>query len=46
MKPGGAAFGAPGLHPKWTTSAKQGFGTAASRASRVWFTIARGVLTE
>ncbi len=42
----GLAFGKPGLHPKWTTSAKQGVGTAATRASRVWFTIAEGILTE
>jgi glucoamylase len=41
------APGAPGIDFSWQTSQKQGIGTAyeASR-SRVWFTIAKGILTE
>jgi glucoamylase len=30
----------------WPTAAKNGFGTSASLASKVWFTLANGVLTE
>ncbi|HKO16236.1 MAG TPA: glycoside hydrolase family 15 protein [Gemmatimonadaceae bacterium] len=32
--------------PNWTTGAKDGVGTANNGRSRVWFTIANGVLTE
>jgi len=42
----GEAFGAPGLEPRWTTSNKDGIGTAYSVSSRIWFTIAEGILTE
>jgi glucoamylase len=42
----GEAFGWPGLEPRWAPGAKQGVGTARSDNSRVWFTIAEGVLTE
>ncbi|MBI3049295.1 MAG: glucan 1,4-alpha-glucosidase [Acidobacteria bacterium] len=42
----GEAFGWPGLEPRWASGAKQGVGTARSDRSRVWFTIAEGVLTE
>ena len=42
----GAAFGAPGLPPKWTSSSKDGVGTAYSTASSVWFTISHGILNE
>ena len=38
------AFGSP-LAPKWTRSDKDGVGTAASQ-STLWFTIAKGVVTE
>lgn len=41
-----AAFGHPGLDPHWSTGAKGGVGTAADAESRVWFTLADGVLTE
>lgn len=41
-----SAPGAPGLAPRWTTSSKVGVGTAAGLASRVWFTLARGIVTE
>ena len=38
--------GAPGLQPRWTSSAKSGVGTAVSSASRLWFTISHGILNE
>lgn len=40
------AFGAPGIHFPWATSQKQGVGTALNQKSKVWFTIARGIVTE
>jgi len=40
------AFGQPGIAPRWTRSAKDAVGTAAAAASRVWFTMSRGVLNE
>jgi len=40
------AFGGPGIQPRWTSAAKEGIGTAYSTASRVWFTLWRGILTE
>jgi glucoamylase len=40
------AFGQPGLAPAWSSSAKEAVGTAYSVASRVWFTLADGILTE
>jgi glucoamylase len=43
---GGAAFGAPGMEPRWTSSEKQTVGTAYSASSRVWYTIAHGILNE
>ncbi|HLW52042.1 MAG TPA: glycoside hydrolase family 15 protein [Candidatus Angelobacter sp.] len=42
----GSAFGQPGIPPTWTTSNKDGIGTAYSSSSRVWFTLAQGILTE
>jgi glucoamylase len=41
-----AAPGQPGESPRWTTGAKTAVGTAASQASRVWFTISHGILNE
>jgi hypothetical protein len=38
--------GAPGIPPRWTSSAKSGVGTAAGRGSRAWFTISHGILNE
>src|SRR6185312_9370194 len=38
--------GAPGISPRWTSSAKSGVGTAANANSRVWFTISHGILNE
>ncbi|OGP16110.1 MAG: hypothetical protein A2V21_311325 [Deltaproteobacteria bacterium GWC2_55_46] len=40
------AFGKPGLSPRWSRASKQGVGTALSAFSRVWFTIADGIITE
>ena len=40
------AFGAPGIEPRWTQGAKDGVGTAYSTASRVWFTLFNGSVTE
>jgi len=40
------AFGAPGIAPRWTRSAKDMVGTAYSSVSRVWFTLSHGVLNE
>lgn len=39
-------FGYPGIDPRWTSSAKDGVGTAISSHSRVWFTISHGILNE
>ncbi|HVZ19685.1 MAG TPA: hypothetical protein VG871_01410, partial [Vicinamibacterales bacterium] len=38
--------GWPGIEPRWTSSAKNGIGTAVQRASRVWFTLSHGILNE
>ncbi|MGB3615126.1 MAG: glycoside hydrolase family 15 protein [Elainellaceae cyanobacterium] len=40
------AFGPYGTRPRWTQGNKDGVGTAYSTASRVWFTLWNGVLTE
>jgi glucoamylase len=37
---------AQGFDAHWPTAAKNGFGTSASLASKVWFTLAEGVMTE
>ncbi len=41
-----AAFGAPGIEPRWTSSAKEGLGTAYHTSCRVWFTLSRGIVNE
>jgi glucoamylase len=41
-----AAFGGPGIEPRWTHGGKDGVGTAYSATSRIWFTLWNGVLTE
>ena len=43
---GHGAFGAPGIAPRWTSSSKEGVGTAYHTASRVWFTLSHGILNE
>jgi glucoamylase len=40
------APGAPGNDAHWPTAAKDGFGTANTIASKVWFTLSDGVLSE
>jgi len=40
------APGHPGMQPGWSDSAKTGVGTALDRGSRVWFTMAGGIVTE
>jgi glucoamylase len=42
----GAAFGAPGLEPRWTSSAKDAVSTAYAASSKVWFTVSHGILNE
>ena len=37
---------AQGVDAHWPTAAKNGFGTSASSTSKVWFTLANGVMTE
>ena len=44
--PGSEAFGKPGMPPRWTSSKKEGIGTAYHTSSRVWFTLSHGVLNE
>ncbi|HZD57444.1 MAG TPA: glycoside hydrolase family 15 protein, partial [Anaerolineales bacterium] len=40
------APGAPGIEPRWTSSAKSGVGTALNLTSRVWFTLSHGIFDE
>lgn len=42
----GPAPGAPGRTASFLPAGKQGFGTARSRASRVWYTLEGGTLSE
>jgi glucoamylase len=37
---------APGKDAQWATAGKQGVGTSAGLQSKVWFTLAQGVMTE
>ncbi|MEY3898835.1 MAG: hypothetical protein RLZZ214_4357 [Verrucomicrobiota bacterium] len=48
MNPSGKsmAFGAPGIAPRWTSSAKEGLGTAYHTSCRVWFTLSHGIVNE
>ena len=41
-----AAFGAPGIEPRWTSSAKEGLGTAYHTSCRLWFTLSHGIVNE
>ena len=34
------------MPPRWTRGSKEAVGTAYSTASRVWYTVAAGILTE
>lgn len=40
------APGAPGIEPRWTAGAKDAVGTAYAVSSRLWYTLANGVVTE
>ncbi|MEO8073753.1 MAG: hypothetical protein ABI686_11000, partial [Acidobacteriota bacterium] len=40
------APGAPGKDAQWATAGKQAVGTSAGLESKVWFTLAEGVMTE
>ncbi len=40
------APGAPGIEPRWTSSAKNGVGTAVNNKSHVWFTLSHGIFNE
>src|SRR5271156_5127056 len=40
------APGWPGSPARWTSSAKNGVGTALTAQSRVWFTLSHGILNE
>jgi len=40
------APGHPGIAPRWTSSAKDGVGTARSAASPLWFTLSHGIVDE
>lgn len=40
------APGGPGKDAQWATAGKQGVGTSADVRSKVWFTLAQGVMTE
>jgi glucoamylase len=40
------AFGAPGIEPRWTSSAKEGLGTAYSGSCCLWFTLSHGIINE
>ncbi|MCE0498691.1 MAG: hypothetical protein LV481_12165, partial [Methylacidiphilales bacterium] len=41
-----AAFGHPGIHPRWTHGGKDGVGTAYAASSQIWFTLWNGIVTE
>jgi len=41
-----AAFGAPGIEPRWTSSAKEGVGTAYHTSCRLWFPLSHGIINE
>ena len=40
------AFGTPGIEPRWTSSAKEGLGTAYHTGCRLWFTLSHGIVNE
>lgn len=46
MGGGNPAPGGPGIPPRWTRGAKDAVGTAYAVSSRVWYTLANGVITE
>jgi len=46
MDKNSTAFGAPGIEPRWTSSAKDGIGTAYAASANVWFTLSHGIVNE
>jgi glucoamylase len=36
----------PGIEPRWTSSAKEGVGTAYHTSCRLWFTLSHGIVNE
>src|SRR5215813_6273161 len=40
------AFGAPGIEPRWSSSAKEGVGTAYHTSCGVGFTLSHGIVDE
>jgi len=44
--PENSVFGAPGIEPRWTSSAKEGLGTAYHTSCQVWFTLSHGIVNE
>jgi glucoamylase len=46
MNKNSIAFGAPGIEPRWTSSAKDGIGTAYHSSSSIWFTLSHGIIDE
>jgi glucoamylase len=46
MNKNSIAFGAPGIEPRWTSSAKSGIGTAYNSSSCLWFTLSHGIVNE
>ncbi|HLY75384.1 MAG TPA: glycoside hydrolase family 15 protein, partial [Planctomycetota bacterium] len=44
--PNPMAFGAPGIEPRWTSSAKEGLGTSYHTSCRLWFTLSHGIVNE
>jgi len=41
-----SAFGAPGIEPRWTSSTKDGVGTAYHSGAQLWFTLSHGIVNE
>src|ERR1017187_6997688 len=46
MNKNSIAFGEPGIEPRWTSSAKDGIGTAYHSSSSIWFTLSHGIVDE
>src|SRR5437016_12010339 len=40
------AFGAPGIEPRWTSSAKEGVGTAYHTSCRLWFALSHVIVNQ
>lgn len=39
-------FGAPGMTPRWNSSAKEWIGAAYHTSCRLWFTLSHGIVNE